>query len=181
MVHLFVLSSDCQLSLSLFFLLCSHNLCLHSIKYQKQPFYFPRIRKYYLSQGIVEKLTNKVQWSFKYKSHIPRICFLTAHLPKKIYFFSQKITQQKKMTRVIYFFHSWLVGQSFSSRNTCCLHPRWTAWMSYKSMELGTRGRNQTASTFNLAQLCTLEIARGPFPNEHLLGQYPISCQNESH
>lgn len=85
------------------------------------------------------------------------------------------------MTRVIYFFHSWSVGQSFSSRSTCCLLPRWTAWMSYKSTEPGTQGGNYTASTFNLAQLCTLEIASGPFPNEHLLGQYPMSCQNESH
>lgn len=83
------------------------------------------------------------------------------------------------MTRVIYFFHSWSVGQSFSSRSTCCLLPRWTAWMSYKSTEPGTQGGNYTASAFNLAQLCTLEIESGPFPSEHLLGQYPISCQNE--
>ena len=53
--------------------------------------------------------------------------------------------------------------------------------MSYKSTGPGTQGGNYTASTFNLAQLCTLEIASGPFPNEHLLGQYPISCQDESH
>lgn len=84
------------------------------------------------------------------------------------------------MTRVIYFFHSWSVGQNFSSRSTCCLLPRWTGWMSYKSTEPGTHGGNYTASAFNLAQLCTLKIASGPFPNEHLLGQYPISCQNES-
>lgn len=83
------------------------------------------------------------------------------------------------MTRVIYFFHSWSAGQTFSSRSTCCLLPRWTAWMSYKSTEPGTQGGNYTASAFNLAQLCTLEIESGPFPSEHLLGQYSMSCQNE--
>lgn len=85
------------------------------------------------------------------------------------------------MTRVIYFFHSWSVGQSFSSRSTCCLLPRWTGCMSNKSTEPGTQGRNYTACAFNLAQLCSLVIAGGPYPNETPLGQYPISCQNESH
>lgn len=85
------------------------------------------------------------------------------------------------MTRVIYFFHSWLAGQSFSSRSTCRLLPRWTAGTSCNSTGPGTQGGNDTAGAFNLAQLCTLEIASGPLPNEHLLGQYPISCQNESH
>lgn len=72
------------------------------------------------------------------------------------------------MTRVIYFFHSWLVGQSFSSKSTCCLLPRWTGRMSNKSTEPGTQGRNYAAYAFNLAQLCSLVIAGGQFPNESL-------------
>lgn len=66
------------------------------------------------------------------------------------------------MTRVIYFFHSWPVGQSFSSRSTCCLLPRWTAWMSNKSSEPGTQGRNYPACAFNLAQALHIGNCKWP-------------------